>query len=220
MCGTPGRLLPLVAGHPGEVGIGQPGPVIALGVRGVVRQRHDRLVAVPEADHLEHRVDRPDRLGPDHAGPCRRSSGTCLTLPSGPRIAPVRCDLFDLGLPQPEVRDRPRCFRRDAHRRGRPRDHLAVERRVEDLAVDPVLRRAGGRSRNRRTARRAGAACARRRVGDRVPAASARAWRNSTCPSLAIPIQSTAQSTTGCPSAHEDHPRQARADGSTPLVGS
>ena len=37
-----------------------------------------------------------------------------------------------------------------------------------------------------------------------MPAASASAWRNSTWPSLAIPIQSTAQSTIGSPFADQD----------------
>ena len=47
--GDPGGLLPLVAGHAGEVGVGQPGPVVALGVRGVVGQGHDRLGRRPRS---------------------------------------------------------------------------------------------------------------------------------------------------------------------------
>ena len=45
----PGGLLPLVAGHAGEVGIGQPGAVIALRMGGVVGQRHDRLGRRPRS---------------------------------------------------------------------------------------------------------------------------------------------------------------------------
>ena len=45
----PGGLLPLVAGHAGEVGVGQAGPVVALRVRGVVGQGRDRLGRRPRS---------------------------------------------------------------------------------------------------------------------------------------------------------------------------
>ena len=97
--GDPGGLLTLVAGDAGEVGVGHAGAVIALRVRGVVGQGHDRRVAVPEADHLEHRVDRADRHVPD----LRVGAGgvaDVLDLAVGAEDPAVRRHLLDLGLAQ------------------------------------------------------------------------------------------------------------------------
>src|SRR6185437_2663509 len=103
-----------------------------------VRQGRDRLGPVPEADYLEHRVDRADWRVADHrvlAG----GIADVLHLAIGSEDAAVRGDLLDRRLTQAEVSDRTGLRRGGADRAGGARDHLAVERRVEDLAVDSVF---------------------------------------------------------------------------------
>jgi len=58
MCGTPSSLRALFAGEPGKIARDHPIAVEAHRVRGVVVQRGEFAVAIPEADRLEHGIDR------------------------------------------------------------------------------------------------------------------------------------------------------------------
>ena len=64
---------------------------------------------------------------------------TYSDLAVGAEDPAVRRHLLDLGLAQPQVRDRPRRATASLDGRGGAGDHVAGEVGVEDLAIDPVL---------------------------------------------------------------------------------
>ena len=131
-------LLQTRAGHADEVRRDVAVAVVTHRVRRIAAHSRDRVIAVPETEGLDPRVDRPQRLGSN----LRITSGTTAS----PRdrailahVSAIRSEVVDLGLSHAKVCDRPRAGQPFANGTRDTLDHPVFELDVAEIARNVVL---------------------------------------------------------------------------------